>query len=172
MKAAKSKKNARQQATSSSELRAVRPKNKTYALGLACNVMMAEPAYARIPFADWCQILAGQVRRDHAFFVLDEADTVVGYAGWALADEKKASAWLEGKTDLSCEECIDGDCVVLNAWIAGSRSVQKFMIRHMRDALGDKRYIFAKRAYADGKMRPVKLRVTDFAGEIPDVELR
>ena len=142
-------------------LQVVRPKNRTYALGLACEFSMTEPAFTQLGFADWCQVLAGQIARDHYFFVLDRDNTVVGFAGWALSDHESASAWLEQSTNITSDHCTDGDCVILNAWIARSPEVRKFMTAHGMRELSGKTHVFAKRIYPDGRMKPVKTLLSE-----------
>ncbi|MGI9415266.1 MAG: hypothetical protein ACR2PM_16440 [Hyphomicrobiales bacterium] len=142
------------------QFRAVRPQNTTYALGLSVEMTAREPAYSNMAFAEWVQVLAGQIERNHYFFVIDGGDNVVGVAGWALAGHEKALAWLEQGATLDHADCGRGNCVILNTWVAGNAEVQRFMIDRGKTELNGKKLIFAKRTYPDGKMRAVKLPVS------------
>ena len=141
--------------------RAIRPQNKTYALGLSVEMTSREPAFASIPFVEWTQVLMGQIERNHCFFVIDEEDLVVGFAGWAYSSHDKAVAWLEQGALLDSSECDHGDCVILNAWTADSAAIQNFMIEHGKVELKGKKLLFAKRVYPDGKTRAVKLPINE-----------
>jgi len=147
-------------------LRAVRPENKTYALGLSVELTANEPAFSKIPFAEWAQVLMGQIARNQCFFVIDNMNGIVGFAGWAFASHDKAVAWLEQGAMLDSDECESGDCVILNAWTAKSAEVQDFMIDHGRGELKGKKMLFAKRVYPDGNMRAVKLPISELGSAV------
>ena len=150
-------------------LRAVCPQNKAYALGLSVEMTANEPAFSKIPFGEWTQVLMGQIARNQCFFVIDDKNDIVGFAGWAFASHDKALAWLEQGATLDSGECEYGDCVILNAWTANSADVQSFMIDHGRDQLEGKKLLFAKRVYPDGKMRGVKLPINDLGRAVNEL---
>ncbi len=143
-------------ARESGELVAVLPQNRTYALGLAAPFLASAPGYADARFADGLRILSGLIARGHYFFVLKD-DQVVGFLGWALAGKEQGEAWLRGETELSHEDCVAGDSIIINVWHARTPEAQKFMLQHLRGTQGDKVMVFAKRHYADGRVRPVRL---------------
>jgi len=145
----------------SGAFRVVKPQNQTYALGLSIEVTARHDAYGGIPFAEWVQILVGQIARNHYFFVIDGSGNVVGYAGWAVADRDEAVAWLEKGKALPHDRCREGDCVILNAWVADNAAVRNFMIEHAGAELDGQKMLFAKRVYPDGKVRAVKLPVDE-----------
>ena len=140
-------------------LRLVRPQDSTYALGLSVEVTARYAAFGNISLGEWLGVLSGQIERSHYYFVIDERNAVVGFVSWALAHESHALAWLERGKELYNENCSDGDCVILNAWIAESPEIQRFMIKHTKQELSGKRFIFAKRIYPQGRIRAVKLPV-------------
>lgn len=147
--------------TGSQPLRVLRFQDRMFALGLAVNYMMTKPAFARLPFGHWSRVLTGQINRDHYFFVC-KGKTVVGFAGWALATEAEAEAWHGGQSNPATESGKEGDCIVLNAWVASSPEANRLLLRQMRIEGKDKASIYAKREYPDGRSRRLKLAVNDF----------
>ena len=153
--------------TSALSLKAVWPENTIYALGLAVRVLANLPAFSRLSFGEWAATLAGQIERGHYLFVLRNND-VEGIAGWAFADHDQATSWLEGHSGLPHEACYDGDCVILNVWQTRSRPAQRFLLNHLRGLFADKKMLVAKRFYADGRVRPVRIVNNDFmANHLP-----
>ena len=142
--------------TSEPVFKAVRPENTTYALGLAARVLAKFPAFARLGFGEWTATLAGQIERGQYLFVLKNND-VEGIAGWAFVNREQAKGWLEGKVDLSHEECFDGDCVILNVWQTNSKPAHRFLLNHLRGLFSEKYMLVAKRTYSDGRVRPITI---------------
>lgn len=132
------------------------------AVGLAVRFMVGHPAYAELPFGSWSAALCNQVGRGHYAFVIDGSNEVVGYAGWAMAPEAKAEAWAEGRLELSDEECRVGDCLIMNAWIANSNAVNRFLVDAVRAGAQDKKTIYFRRVYSDGRLKVVRLPVNEF----------
>ena len=122
--------------TSAPAFKAVRPKNTTYALGLAVRVLAKFPAFARLGFGEWTATLAGQIERGQYLFVLKNND---------VANREQAKGWLEGRVDLSHEECFDGDCVILNVWQTNSKPAHRFLLNHLRGLFSEKYMLVAKR---------------------------
>lgn len=131
------------------------------ALGLAVSLMMADPSFGRLPFGHWSRILAGQIRRKHYLFA-SEGKTVTGFLGWALTDEASAEAWLTKRSEISFEAAQDGDCVLINAWLAKNDRTNRFLLEQLRVIGRDRRLVYAKRYYKDGRMRPLRLTVNAF----------
>jgi hemolysin-activating ACP:hemolysin acyltransferase len=125
------------------------------ALGLAVAYLMTMPAFARLPFGRWSGVLVGAVNRGHCLFV-GKGDAVVAFAGWALASAEAAETWLAGRSDPATESGREGDCIIINAWAASSPEANQALLRAMRVA-GRNKTIYAKREYADGHSRPLKL---------------
>ncbi len=128
------------------------------AFGRACAHLMTLPAFARAPFGHIARCLAGQVNRGHYVFAARGPKTV-GFAGWALTTEPLAEAWLGGTRGFADAEAADGDCVVLNFWQAGDAEVSRGLAAHLAERLPGARRLYARRHYADGRMRPVRLRL-------------
>ena len=142
-------------------LRLFRPDKPAVALGLAVNHLMTKPAFARQKFGDWSKILVGQINRGHYAFVVDGANRVQGFVGWALVNRENAEAWVEG-TPLAYQESLAGECVVFNAWSAESFRVHRFMVDEARKLIRNKQTLYFQRHYPDGSTRPVRLSVNDF----------
>lgn len=143
-------------------MRLFRPENPVMALGLAVNHLMTRPAFAKLRFGDWSRILVGQINRKHFHFVLDAADQVVGFLGWALTSREIAEAWVEKRAGFSDADARDGNCIIFNAWSAASPKVNPFLLQAARNAAQGRDMIYFNRLYRDGTVRPVRLRVNDF----------
>ena len=141
--------------------RAVKDPNAYAALGRAVSYMMTKPAFARVPFGHWSKTLTGQINRGHYFFVY-EGRRIVGFLGWAFVPEAKAVAWAEGRAEISYEDSVNGDCIVINAWSADTPGVNRFIVERLREIGRHGKRLFAKRFYKDGRTRPVYLDVNDF----------
>jgi tetratricopeptide (TPR) repeat protein/hemolysin-activating ACP:hemolysin acyltransferase len=139
-----------------------KPAEHALALGLAVEFLMKHPAFAKLPFGNWSQVLVGQINRGHFCFVIDERRRVQGFYGWALAPQHVAEAWVEDRAAPSDEDSRVGDCVIFNAWAADSNRVHRFMVENGRKIVVGKRMLYAKRYYPDGRVRPMRFTVTDF----------
>jgi hemolysin-activating ACP:hemolysin acyltransferase len=131
-------------------------------LGLAVEFLRKKPAFAKLPFGEWSQVLVGQVNRGHFCFVVDQLRGIQGFFGWALTDERLAVEWVAGRYGLRDEECRDGNCVILNAWGADSLPANRFMVDTARKLFEGKHTLYFKRHYPDGRMRPMRLIVNNF----------
>lgn len=141
-------------------LRAGRLADDYKALGVAVSLMMADASFGRLPFGHWARILAGQIRRKH-YLVATEGKDVTGFLGWALTDEASAERWLARKGEISFEQSVGGDCLLINAWIAKTGRTNRFLLEQLRVVGKDQRLVYAKRFYKDGRVRPVRLSVND-----------
>lgn len=144
------------------DLRFVTIPDPNTAVGLAVRFMLDQPVYADIPFGRWAGALNGQVNRGHYGFVLNQQDQVVGFIGWALATEEKADAWVNGEAALSDEDCREGNCVIFNSFIANSKTVHDFIWDAVLEASIDKVALYFRRAYTDGRVRPVRIPINQF----------
>jgi hemolysin-activating ACP:hemolysin acyltransferase len=156
-------------------LRVMRPDRPATALGLAVNHMMTKPAFANRRFGEWARVLAGQINRNHYFFVVDAKNQIQGFVGWAITTKEKAEAWVEDRRPLGEHEANEGDCIVFNAWAANNRQVNRFLVEAARKIIVGKDTCYFKRFYNNGSVRPVRLRVNDFvaghlsgAGDSPE----
>lgn len=141
-------------------LRAGRVEDNYKALGIAVSLMMADPSFGRLTFGHWSRILAGQIKRGHYLFAVNEKGPQ-GFLGWALTSEDKADRWLKGGYDLAYEDSLNGDCLLINAWMARTGVANRFLLRQIRSIGKEQTWVFAKRFYKDGRMRPLKLKVND-----------
>ena len=137
-------------------LRLVTGTDRLAAFGRAVGHLMTRPAFAAAPFGHIARALAGQVNRGHYAFA-QRGEAIVGFAGWAFVAEPVAEAWLAGERGFADEEATDGDCVVLNFWQADSPEVSRFLVARLIAAHADKRRLYAKRHYPDGRIRPLRL---------------
>jgi tetratricopeptide (TPR) repeat protein len=138
------------------------PDNPVISLGLAVEYLRKKPAFARLPFGEWSQVLVGQINRGHFCFVINEQRQIRGFFGWALTSERLAEEWVENRSGLRDEDCRGGDCVIFNAWAAESFRAHRFMVDTGRKVIEGKRTLYFKRHYRDGRTRPVRLAATDF----------
>ena len=146
-----------QEATSGSALTVWTPTDPAVALGLAVEFLMKRPVFAKLPFGDWTQVLLGQINRGHFFFAVDALRRVHGMLGWALTDEALAEAWVEGRAELRDEDCRNGDCVIINVLAGDSADANRAVADAGRRVLAGKRLFYAKRYYANGRTRPLRL---------------
>ena len=65
------------------------------ALGLAVEYLRKKPAFARLAFGEWSQVLVGQINRGHYYFIVDQHQRVQGFFGWALTQERLAEQWVK-----------------------------------------------------------------------------
>ena len=137
----------------------VLPELPVVALGLAVQMLMGKPAFARLPFGEWSRVLVGQINRGHCRFAIGANGQPQGFAGWAMTSEAMAEAWIAGLAPLSAADSLAGDCVVFNAWTAANPAAHRFMTGAFRELFADKRRVFFIRRYAGGRTRAVRLDV-------------
>ena len=142
------------------DLRAFRDPNPYAGLGRAVSYLMTKPSFAKQPFGVWSKTLTGQINRKHYLLVL-KGNSVVGFAGWALVDETRALGWLKGGADFSSADCVNGDCMVINAWAADDDAINRFVLREWRKSAVGLKAAYAKRFYPDGTVRPLKIAITE-----------
>jgi hemolysin-activating ACP:hemolysin acyltransferase len=140
--------------------RLFRPDKPALALGLAVSHLMTKPAFAKLPFGEWSRILVGQVNRGHYYFVVDANNQIQGFAGWALTTRDKAEAWAAGSNALTYEDSLEGECFVCNAWSANSNDVHRWMMRQAREYWKDRAFVYFKRFYPDGRVRPSRMKTS------------
>ena len=138
-----------------------RPQSPATALGLAVAHLMAKPAFAALGFGAWSRVLAGQINRGHFWCVANDQRQMVGFLGWALATEAAAETWLAG-TAVPEIGGPGADCIIFNAWSGEGPEVRAALLAAAREAAAPHRLIYFKRFYGKGRIRPVRLLVTDF----------
>ena len=123
-------------------------------------------AFAARPFGHWAKVLIGQVNRGHYRFATETgaegpAPRIVGFAGWFHASRASAERWL---ADEACPAHDPrGDCVVLNAVAAESAEVLRLLSGSLHLMRPGPFTLYAKRLYADGRVRPIRLPVAGHA---------
>ena len=135
--------------------------NRAMALGLAVEYLMKKPAFARLPFGHWSRVLTGQIRRGHYLFVF-RGNRTVGFGGWAIMTEAEAEAWVSGAPDGTEVQGTTGDCVVINAWSADDPAVNDILFAEAMRRAKDFKLMYAKREYADGRSRSLRLNVKEY----------
>jgi tetratricopeptide (TPR) repeat protein len=146
-------------------LSAWRPKDPAASLGLAVEFLSKKPAFAKLQFGEWSQVLFYQVARGHFFFVVDQDRRVRGFLGWALTPQALAEQWVEGRAGLRSDECREGDCVIVNAFAADTIGANRFIVDTMRKLFASKLTLYFKRHYPDGRTRPTRLSVNEFVAD-------
>lgn len=146
-----------------------RPENKVFALGMAVSYLMNKPAFAKQPFGIWSKVLVGQLNRGHFLFII-KGGQIVGFAGWSVTNKRRAEDWITEKADIPYEESNEGDCFVFNAWAGDSFRAHRFLLDKMRPVFASCEMIYYKRAYKDGRNRPVRLTVNEFVASHIDRE--
>jgi tetratricopeptide (TPR) repeat protein len=139
-----------------------RPKDKAASLGLAVDFLSKMPAFGRLQFGEWSQVLFYQAAREHCFFVIDQNRRVRGFLGWALTEQALAEQWVDGRAGLRNDQCLAGDCVIINAFAAETAAANEFIRDRMRELFGGKRMLYFKRHYPDGRTRAACLSVNKF----------
>jgi tetratricopeptide (TPR) repeat protein len=143
-------------------LSAWKPNDNSASLGLAVEFLSKMPAFAKLQFGEWSQVLFYQVTRGHFFFVVDQDRRVRGFLGWALTERALAEQWVEGRAGLRNDQCREGDYVIINAFAAETDDANHFIVDTMRGLFASKRSLYFKRHYPDGRTRPARLSVNDF----------
>lgn len=143
-----------------SPYRAFTDENAYAALGRAVSYLMTKPNFKDLKFGFWSRTLVGQINRKH-YFLTAEGQKIVGFVGWALVNEDMAKAWLEDSSDFNSADCVNGDCMVINAWAADTDAVNRFNLRQIRHHLVGLKAAYAKRFYKNGRIRPLKVGITD-----------
>lgn len=126
------------------------------AFGRAVGHLMTRTPFADAPFGHIARGLAGQVNRGHYAFAC-RGEAIVGFAGWAFTTEARAEAWLAHERDFTSQAAREGDCCMVNFWQAESPEVTRFLLAFLMSAFPDKRRVYAKRQYPDGRVRPLRL---------------
>jgi len=147
-------------------LRFARPRDPHTGFADSVAHLMTKPAFARAPFGHIARILAGQVGRGH-YALVRRGPRIVGFVGWARAEEAHAEAWLAGTRGLSDAEARSGDCALINCWQADDPAVSRFILARLGPALAGCRAVYAKRHYPDGRVRPLRLAVSRRTGAAP-----
>lgn len=149
------------QAKDTADIRIVTNLDPARALGLSVSYLMTKPAFAALPFGHWSRILTGQINRRH-YLIAIQGERIVGFLGWALANEENGELWLQGRGELSYNDSLAGDIVLINAWATETNEITRLIVERARDIIHQHRMVYFKRFYPDGRVRPSRLGVNDF----------
>ena len=146
--------------------RLLRARDPQTALARAVELCARHEAFAARGFGHWARVLIGQINRGQYRFAVRAAAagrpaSVAGFVGWFRAGEAEAERWLAGE---AAAHDPAGDCVVLNALVAEEPGVLRAVLAHARTLEAAPYVLYARRAYAGGRTRPVRLRVPARAG--------
>ncbi len=155
-----SRSNEDKEANLASALRALQDPNPYAALGRAVSYLMTKPSFANLKFGFWSKTLTGQINRKH-YFLVSDGKKIVGFAGWAYVDEAGAKAWLADRADFASGDCVNGDCLVVNAWAADTLAINRFVQKELRKYAVGRKTIYAKRVYKDGRVRRWQIPITE-----------
>jgi Tfp pilus assembly protein PilF/hemolysin-activating ACP:hemolysin acyltransferase len=144
-----------------SRLTVWKPDDPAVALGFAAEFLMRHTVFAKFEFGEWTRALVGLIRRGHFFFVVDERQHVHAMLGWALTDEFHAEEWVGGRSQLDSENCGEGDCVIISVLAAASAEANRVLTVEGIKVLAGKRMFYAQRYYANGRIRPLRIRGED-----------
>lgn len=136
-----------------------RNRDKYAAAGHAMMLLMRHDSFGGLPFRQIASIIAGQINRDHYFFVARNG-VPTGFVGWALCSDVAGERWLRDNDASLIGNGVDGPCVVLNTWVADGTDMNSFLLGKLRDTFRDKTRLFARRRYADGRTRPIRINQT------------
>lgn len=133
-------------------LRALQSRDPYVACGRTVAYLMTIPNFARLPF--------GQINRRQYFFVVDAAEAMVGYCGWAQTSHAAAEDWFQRNIDLGERIDATGPACVINLWQASSAAANACIVGALRSRLSPgTEIVLAKRFYPDGTLRGVRLPV-------------
>ena len=123
---------------------AVRLGNPNVALALMVQLSLTAPAFAQQRFGTWARVLIGQVNRGD-YLVLLRDGRPVGFAGWFPAFMADAEAWIEGNADIPPAPPGQGDCAVMNAFMAPSADGSRYLREAFLRQIPNLKWVYAKR---------------------------
>lgn len=143
-------------------LRIGRAKSAHVALGFAVDHLMRKPVYARQRFTQWSKVLAGQINRGQYCFVFNRSGRVAGMAGWSVVDRDTAERWARGEPASARK---DGNCIFYHVWSAEAGEVNRLLVEAARASGRSCEAAYFRRAYADGRTRPVRIAANRFVSK-------
>jgi len=119
-------------------------------------------AVSCLPFGHWSRVLVGQINRGHYLIASDNEQHIVGFLGWALTTQEKGDQWLAGQGELAFEDSKAGEIILINAWAAETNEVTQVILERLRTIGRNKKMVYFKRLYPNGRTRPGRLGVNAF----------
>lgn len=127
---------------------AVRMTEPSAALGLMVQLSIQADAFASQRFGTWARVLIGQVNRGD-YIVLLKNGRPVGFAGWFPASMEDAETWIEGNTDIPPAPRGQGDCAVMNAFMAPDATGSRYLREAFLSQIPNLKWVYAKRVKGD-----------------------
>ena len=139
----------RQGATDEAKMSAWRPQNPAISLGLAVEYLRKKPAFARLAFGEWSQVL---LVRSIADIIISSWININEFTVFWLGPDAGTPGGGMGRRPLRAagRAVSHRDCVIFNAWAADSQRVHRFMVDTGRKIIEGKRTLYFKRHYPDG----------------------
>lgn len=126
------------------DLLCVRLRSPHLALSVMVQLSANAPAFAQVRFGAWAKVLMGQVNRGDYVILLDRGRPV-GFAGWFPAFMADAEAWLEQDRDVAACPPGQGDCAVMNAFMAPSPEAARYLRESFLRQIPNLKWVYAKR---------------------------
>ena len=153
------------------ELIVGRMQNPAVALGLSVTAMVRDAALANLRFGAISRMLIGQINRGHYLLAM-KADSEEGMVGWMPVRAEDAERWLDFDEDVPNAPDTETDAVALNIITYRNRRALDALVAGMKTEFAGFRHLYAKRVYADGRVRPVRMpigaHIADFAAQLPE----
>ena len=148
-----------------SDSRTIRPiqfPNPHAAAGRAMELLMVSPQFATMRFGNLSRLIAGHINRKHYFFAGKDGEQdkeLVGFIGWALLSCDDAEAWISDNREPPVGAGLAGPVCAVNIWRGATYETNIAMMRLLTAVCPEQTHIYARRFYADGRIRPVRLKL-------------
>lgn len=136
----------------------VRTKDGYSAAGRAMTLLMLNDAFEGLKLGEIGRLIVGQVNRNHYYFIRRNG-VPTGFIGWAYCSEAAAIAWAERNDPRGIGDGKTGDSVILNSWLADGKDMNSYLLGRLREEWTDKKKLFARRRYTNGKSRALILNI-------------
>ncbi|TFF22004.1 hypothetical protein E3C22_15255 [Jiella endophytica] len=135
--------------------------NRHAAVGRALAYCMTDDVFGQMPLRAIARLIIGQVNRSQYFFLMEDG-VVHGYCGWMRCTAADGEAWVTGRQP-EPHPVPDGEACIVNMWKSSGPEVNAAISRELRRRLADATHLYARRFYADGRIRPVRITAPRFA---------
>lgn len=157
---------------SASPYNLVTDKNPYAAAGRGAAMLLPFRNFSLLPFGQINALIIGAVNRKHYHFLLKDGQPV-GFFAWAYASEAAAEKWLQKNDTSDIGDGTSGDCVVFNIWRIDKScqhdpQLRAFLLQNLRRTFVDKRIVFARRVYSNGRTRPMRMVIRKHREQIKE----
>ena len=121
-------------------------------------LLMTNDAFEGLKLGEIGRLIVGQVNRNHYYFIRRNG-VPTGFIGWAYCSEAAALAWAERNDPRGSGDGTTGDSVILNSWLADGKDMNSYLLGRLREEWTDKKKLFARRRYTNGKSRALILNI-------------